>query len=160
MSNPQIFWYATESLKAITPIAIGLFAAWIALRQWRVQRLKLKLDLFDRRMRVYVATLDAVKSLVDDPKGSNEAYFDLVRATGDSEFLFEKPILEFLSSVLKDVREHRSLNRRIERAGETNDLDRLSALDLEQNQVEINLEKKMAIVRDHFRPYLDFRDVR
>jgi hypothetical protein len=141
-------------------IVLGAFGAYIAWKQWKTSHLKLKLDLFDRRMRVYLAALESFKAINDTGGVSNEIYFNMVQAIGEAEFLFPQPIVTYLRNLLDATRQHRTLGRRIERAMQIEDQEKVSNLDIEQNELEISIEKKMASITENFRPYMDFRDVR
>src|SRR5262245_23476651 len=75
-------------------VAVGL----IALQQWIVARYKLRLDLFDRRYRIYEATRTfvslALNSAVTDSK---VAEFKL--ATSDVDFLFRLEVGDYLKKI-------------------------------------------------------------
>ena len=137
-----------------------MFAGWIAYRQWHTGHLKLKLDLFDRRLKVYFAALDSLKGIANIGRVSDESYFNLSRAIGESEFLFHPTVVTFLRRILDAARQHRVLGRQIDLATQQQDDDRVSKLDLTQNELEITIERELASAIDYFRPYLDFKAIR
>jgi CYTH domain-containing protein len=75
-------------------VAVGI-VAW---QQWRVARNKLRLDLFDRRYKVYNATR-AFLSLVLDNAVTEEKLAEFNLATSDAEFLFGDDVVQFLTQI-------------------------------------------------------------
>lgn len=160
MHRGEIFSYVTESLKASTPPLIGVLAGWIALRQWRTNHAKLKLDLFDRRLDIYRAVMKPLESIGAMKGVSNEDYFALMRACGEAEFLFPQSVLDFMRIILDSARIHRIVQHQIDRAMEISDSEKLNKLDKEQIELEEKIEKEFAKTVEIFRPFLDFRSIR
>lgn len=158
--SPLHFWYLGESLRALTPVAIGLFAAYIALRQWRTGHAKLKLDLFDRRLEIYHALMKPLESIGSMKGVSNEEYFGLMRACGEAEFLFPKHVVDFMRTILDLSRNHRIVQNQINRAMEVKNSGELVKLDKEQTELEEKIEKEFPKAMEAFRPYLDFRGIK
>lgn len=78
---------------------IGLLALLIAYQQWRLNRERLRLELFEKRYSVYKATREYVAnvSLVGDPEASEQWKF--LSKTSDACFLFKDDVIEYLQSV-------------------------------------------------------------
>src|SRR6266536_2186582 len=76
-------------------VLVALFAAWIALQQYRVARNKLKLDLFEKRFSVFAGTR---KFLSLQLQKGDVALDDLFyRASiAEADFLFEEDLVKYL----------------------------------------------------------------
>lgn len=106
----QIFMPAIEAAKSqqtwlpylsalLTPV-VALLGIWIARSQWKTARMKLKLDLFDKRMVVYEAVRHAIGQIMVHGKTSAEvesAY--LIGVTG-AKWLFDKEMDKYLNEKL------------------------------------------------------------
>jgi hypothetical protein len=160
MTAQEKFWYASEALKAITPIGIGAFAGYIAWRQWRTSKLNLSLNLFDRRFKVYEATkkmFDDITNHVDVPSESMKQF---LTDTAQARFLFPKKLMEYLDTLRSYASDLRANARRYDVAVQRND----QKLGAELTDREAELCDKVAKAEEslvkNFEPYLDLRHVR
>ena len=80
---------------------IAFLVALIAWGQWQVARNKLRLDLFDRRFKVFDATRKFVASIVRDAKRLDEELFLFYGATSDATFLFGSDVETYLTEIRK-----------------------------------------------------------
>jgi hypothetical protein len=84
---------------ALIPIAIAVLGSYIAIQQYRTNRRKLKIDLFDKRYEIY----DAInKYLVVVIKGNhnNLTYQqDFTAGTRGAQFLFNEEIKEYIDEI-------------------------------------------------------------
>jgi hypothetical protein len=91
----SIYWYVTDFLKALTPLVIGLALAYVAFRQWRTAKAKVRLDLFDRRFSVYMGA----RNLLNDLIGTNGFKPEVLEAhrskLAESRFLFSSDVWKF-----------------------------------------------------------------
>lgn len=79
---------------AFVPSLVALFVAWVAWRQFKLGRDKLRLDLYERRFAVYERTLAFYNALIGDSKALQSENFlqlhlDFIRVCRESQFLFE-----------------------------------------------------------------------
>jgi hypothetical protein len=83
-----------DYIAALTPIVVALFVAYIAYRQWRIAREKLRLDLYNRRFTIFETTLRFYHELLDSenlnapPIEATHRLF--ITAMIESEFLFSE----------------------------------------------------------------------
>ena len=97
-----------SSITLLFPIAtlfLSIAVVVIAWRQWRVARNKLRLDLFDRRYKVYEATVKFLRESVQD-----NAHIDLHLSvfndeTSNAEFLFDTDVVNHLEKIRQKGRE-------------------------------------------------------
>jgi hypothetical protein len=83
----------------------------IALLQWRVAENKLRLDLFDRRYKVYDATRKFLAVILRDATFTDSQLFEFYGGTSDTEFLFRSDVVDYLAQIRKralDMRLHRN----------------------------------------------------
>ncbi|WP_175947658.1 hypothetical protein [Burkholderia pyrrocinia] len=81
----------TPLTSTIPTILISAYVAWVAYQQYRTNREKLRLDLYDRRFGVYTASIDfyhVLSSYDEANQQHQEAHRDFVKAMRESRFLF------------------------------------------------------------------------
>lgn len=100
-----------------TPIFSFIAAAaaiWIAHRNWRTAQNKLKLDLFDRRVKVYAVIREAMNKLATDRILEAQELVDCYDAMFDSEWLFSKNVYSYLANnTVSKISECRAMAKRV-----------------------------------------------
>ena len=100
MADPT--WTSPVALAALAAFASAVAAgaaAYNAFQQRRQAEEKLKLDLFDRRYRIYEATVRYIAHAIREANLSDEALRDLDRGSASIEFLFDKDVRDYVKSV-------------------------------------------------------------
>ena len=95
---PLIVWY----LQGLLTPAIAVTAVYIAYQQFRANKQKLKLDLFDRRYRIF----EEVRTVLGLMYTSGMKDVDLLKfvtETADAEFLFGPEIKEYCEEIYQRV---------------------------------------------------------
>lgn len=90
----------TAYLTALSTPTLALFALLIAYRQWSTARTKLKLDLFDKRHKVYTAAVDLIRAVVRNGNVSDQDLFTFFESTNGVSWLFNSEIAEYFSKGL------------------------------------------------------------
>jgi len=100
--NPYLISWANTTLGLAVPVLtvlIGASVALIACYQWKTNREKLRLDLYQRRFEIYLRVLDFHVALwqQDEPK-LDVLHVPFMKASWESKFLFPKEsgIYDFL----------------------------------------------------------------
>lgn len=88
-------------LPSLTPLVIGLLTVYIAAQQWRTNHLKVKLDLYDRRLAVYIALIEFLAYQMGDRAEGFGKSIEFVQKTRESYFLFGKRMADYLHEVYK-----------------------------------------------------------
>jgi len=164
MKSELPYWMAL--LNAITPLlaflgtlAVGGFAAYIAHGQWQTNKDKLKLELYDRRLAVYEATMRFVLRLSGDAKVDASGRREYLIATRQAAFLFDDA---YIPQYLKKLaNEALRLDMAIElvnraQAGE-------APAEAHQNAPRTQFEllewflKQEKVIEEKFAPYLQLR---
>ena len=84
----EINWRLVISVsKALLTPVVALFAVWIARQQWKTNTYKVKLDVFDRRFRVFEETRNILGAM--STVGADiDVILDFWTKTAEAEFLF------------------------------------------------------------------------
>ena len=96
--NPDPHW--TAYLSALLAPVVAVLGSLIAYRQWRLAQNKLKLDLFDRRLKVYEAATGLLYSVMTSGRAKDEELFKYMVATREAKWLLSPEIAEYLDKKL------------------------------------------------------------
>lgn len=91
----------TTVLAALLTPTIAVLGAYIAYRQWRTARNKLKLDLFDRRLAVYDGAVHLIGSIVTSGRMKDEADWKFLTDTKAAKWLFDESVSDYLENKLR-----------------------------------------------------------
>jgi hypothetical protein len=81
-----------DILNALSVPAVALLAAVIAIWQWKINRNRLKYELFDRRYKTYVKVVGYIKSLmIEREQIKPEVVKEFLDVIQESYFLFKRP---------------------------------------------------------------------
>ena len=102
-----------DYLESLTPICVAIFAGYIGLRQAKISRDKLRLDLYNRRFDIYEKTLLFYQSITNYDGSEHEPFSskhrDFIKAMKESQFLFDpksgiyKTLLEMHEDAFKII---------------------------------------------------------
>ncbi len=85
---------------ALTPL-IAIIVAYIAYQQYRVNRLRLSLDLFERRLNVFEAVQDFLSAIVKAGKVDTARAVSFRSQASQAAFLFGEDITGYLDTLYK-----------------------------------------------------------
>jgi hypothetical protein len=103
-------WLA--ALAQLGTLIIGVAVVVIAWQQRQIARNKLRLDLFDRRYKIYDATRKFLGTILREATFTDAELFEFYAGTSDTEFLFGSDIVDYLEQIRKralDMRLHQEL---------------------------------------------------
>lgn len=100
MSNVSLPLWISVLQGLLTP-TIALLGAYIGWQQWRTNRNKLKLDLFERRYTMYDAAVQLINSILRSGKATQEAIFEFTSKTRSANFIVGKGIAIYLDGELR-----------------------------------------------------------
>lgn len=98
------------SLAALLTPLIALLAAYIAWQQWKTNERKLKLDLYDRRFRIYEATRQLILSIIRNADVESEEIQKFQLTVAEARFLFGSDITGYLEEIQSRAIQFRSCN--------------------------------------------------
>jgi hypothetical protein len=90
---------ALQTLQGLLTPVIGLTTLYIAWQQWQGNKLKLVLDRYDRRMRVYQNVVSMVSVSTGGSKPEVAALVNFRAATAEADFLFGSEIPKYLDEL-------------------------------------------------------------
>lgn len=96
----------------IATLIVGFLVAFVAFQQWLVARHKLRLDLFDRRYKIYDATRKFLSVIVARADFEDSQLFEFYAGTSDAEFFFDADVVDYLAEIRKrsvDLRTHNKI---------------------------------------------------
>jgi len=147
---------------ALTPVCITAFGAWIAWQQFRTNRDKLRLDLYQRRFHVYEATLSFYQALLGSPEDLKMQEFDVlhkefIKSCREAKFLFDPDVVQLLEqfSIAGSV----VVGFRLEGANMRHVMPTFLELNKASNDAMSSLGKLIFVLEDAIFPYLNFRKI-
>jgi hypothetical protein len=87
----------------LTPL-IAIIATYIAYQQWKGNQLKLKMERYDRRLRVYQEVLKMLRTC----SNRNPEWADVINfgsSTAEADFLFEPEIRQYINEIISRATE-------------------------------------------------------
>ena len=90
-------------LQALAVPSVALLAAWIAYRQWRTNALKIKLDLYDRRLRIFEELREFLSKIARDGAIDMRDASIFRSRTMDATFLFGQDVDDYLDRVFRSA---------------------------------------------------------
>ena len=140
-------------LGPIATLIVGIGVLFFAWQQWQLARSKLRLDLFDRRYKVYDTTRKFLAEIVRNAKFEDSHLFEFYAGTSDAEFLFGSEVVDYLAQIRKraiDMRTHQKLYDRMPVGDE-----RSRHVQAEHDQL-VWLSEQLTAMTKSFTPYLGF----
>jgi len=135
-----------------------MVAAVIAWRQYQNARAKLRLDLFERRFRVYRGLMDLLAAVVQEASVPNDALARFYKETNEKAFLFDSNITTYLDEIRHNVVAVRQAQRKITALQESSEMARLAACDTDTgllawfddqiNQAQIRFSKYLSFKKN------------
>lgn len=131
-------------------------------REEALARNKLRLDLFDRRYKIYEATSKFVDSINNDP-GNVDSYLNAFNAgTSNAGFLFDADVVNYIKQVREKAAHMRTaltLYEAEERKSQPNEAERVRNIEGYEADRAWLIEQATAMI-ETFTPYLGFQNVK
>ncbi len=140
----------------IATLFLSIAVVAIAWQQWRVAENKLRLDLFDRRYKVYDAIRNFLRRMLGEARFDQSDWFEFYAGIADAEFLFGSDVLDYLAQLRTralNVRTHQALQSRPQ-AG-----DELSRHAEAENEQLALLDEQLTNLTNVFSRYLGFAHI-
>ncbi|HEY7977430.1 MAG TPA: hypothetical protein VID67_04490 [Rhizomicrobium sp.] len=90
-----------EISKALLTPLIAIVTTYIAWQQWQTNRQKLKLDRYDRRLKVYEEVRKILSIILRDATASYENLLEFRTSVSEADFLFGPEISEYIDTVYR-----------------------------------------------------------
>lgn len=138
----------------LTPM-IAILAGYIAWRQYQTARARLKLDLYERRFRVYRGLMDLVAAVVCDGGASRWALARYYSETNEKQFLFGPDVIEYMKTAREKAVRLRQVSRKIKNP--PGQQEQAAAVEEEQEQLLSWFDTQVDEAQAKFAKYLDFK---
>ena len=139
---------------AVSTLIIGLIAGYIAWRQWQTNKDKLRLDYYDRRFAVYVATRKFVANAFANGNVAHEELRAYWVDTRQAKFLFNESIEAYLNEISNHARHLQAVQLLMK--SQAPEERRKSAAD-EWAAEKIWFADQHKVIDEKFRPFLQLR---
>ena len=142
---------------AVATLVVGLSVAFVALQQWLLARHKFRLDLFDKRYKVYEATAEFLAVIMARANFKDEDLRVFSIGTRDAIFLFRKRITDRIHQIRCRALDMRLFQTQFEHLPVGEERTKL----VDKNHVELKwLLHQMEELANIFKPYLGFERTR
>jgi len=141
---------------ALLAALTAILALWIAYQQFQTNRAKLRLDLYERRFRVFDGVSEFLATIYRDADVKIEDLRKFSVSTGEAAFLFGPDISSYLDELRKKAVSLRALNAKLHESGLPIGSER-SQPAAENARVLEWLIAQFNESREWFAKYLDFR---
>jgi hypothetical protein len=143
--------------QAILILCISCLGAWIAYKQVRIATVKLNLDLYDRRFKVFEAARNLVSHVMRDAHVGlgNISAFNL--AVADATFLFESEVVNYLAALRKKAIALRTKAEQLKGMEEPG--ERRNALVDQIADLEMDFSVEYERMVEVFKPYLKLGNI-
>lgn len=142
-----------EILKALLTPLIAIIATYIAWQQWNTNKLKLKLERYERRLRVYEEVKRILSLMISKADISLAELLKFRAASAEADFLFGSEIPNYLDEIYSHGVELRRYNSDIAKKTPGGN-DHNAAVQGRDNHL-IWLSKQFGLTKDKFKKYLD-----
>lgn len=130
----------------------AIVVAYIAVQQYILAKAKLKLDLFERRLKIFNA-LEVFLATIQKPDIGFSDLNNFHYETSESSFLFGDDVRDYLENVSKKAAQLHAVSLRCRANGNIVQLD---DMDLHTELTEWVISQRLGGAREVFRKYLSF----
>lgn len=89
----------TQYLAALLTPTVAVFAVVIGYRQWRTAQNKLKLDLFEKRLKIYEALRNSIGSITSSGNVTTESEREFLQAIQGIQWLFGPEVENYVDEI-------------------------------------------------------------
>ncbi|MFJ2712199.1 hypothetical protein ACIOZM_15100 [Pseudomonas sp. NPDC087346] len=147
-ANGQATW--PQYLTALLTPLVAALGIWIAFNQWKTARMKLKLDLFDKRVAVYETVVRVVRETVLEVHFTDEMLSDYVEGIAGTRWLYDEKMKDYLIELVDSLGRIRPFNGLPDNAPE----GFASEIEMRELEALAMLEVHWDKLDEKFAPYL------
>lgn len=132
---------------ALAPIT-AIVALSIAYRQYRLEQVKFRHELYEKRLAIFNSTMNLLATIMRRADVNLEELFLFLRETNQAYFLLGKEIADYLDEIYRKGVDLRSQNERIRHASFSDEQERVHLIEKNTellkwltNQLQISREK-------------------
>jgi hypothetical protein len=142
-----------QLLSALLTPVIAVVTTYIALQQYRTNRFKFKLEMFEKRNAVYQGVKDFIHSAVRKTNLSTDDFIKLDEATQDAFFLFDEPVDKYINELRWKASKLNFMNEKIAEQI-LHPYEELSQVEAERDGICVWFGKQHSESKEVFKKYL------
>ncbi|MBI2713359.1 MAG: hypothetical protein HYX37_02750 [Rhizobiales bacterium] len=154
--------YWVQILQALGPtfvtLVVGAIAALLTYWQFKTARDKLRLDLFEKRFKVYSAYFRTHAAVLGHWPNRNDVVAEFAALKGEARFLFDAPASDFIDAAVLEfagLTSHQDMQREMRRDGQHDEQLGRTIISLLER-----IEARERIANETFEKYLSFSKIR
>ena len=140
----------------LTPL-IAIIVGYIAYQQYLLAKRKIRLDLFEKRFRVFIETKNILGLFLRDARLDNNDIRKFNLNCAERKFIFKSDINEYIDKILKEALLISNRTDYIQKNKVDNEY--FSKAANEANEYMDWIIKELDIIEIRFKKYLDFRNL-
>jgi hypothetical protein len=144
-------------MDTLSTVVVGLVVAYITWQQWKLAHNQLRLDLFDRRYRVFEAARQFLAAIQAESTFGNDTLSEFDKVGGEAAFLFGADIVAYLSAIRDKAINMRLQQRLYEPMADGP--ERVKHIQAERDELGW-LCSQITLMPSQFAPYLSFAQIR
>ena len=149
------------SLETLATALIGIATLAVAWRQHATAKEQIRLALFDKRHKVYLAAKEFAVTIMQTDRVITEELQEYWRDTSDAKFLFPDDIQNLLRRMSSAAGDKRMYSRKWEHARKVSKSQEIIDGFVDQEQIATKeIEGILRDLEESFMTYLDFREFR
>ena len=138
-------------------VLVAIFAVYIAYQQFRLQRERIKLDLFEKRFQVFAASRKLLSIILIDASLDLKDLFEYRGAVAEATFLFGEDITGYLEEIDKKALRMHSLHEKLNGIPPGEERSKIVE---EKHEALRWLTDQLPELKRRFAPYLKFGSLR
>lgn len=146
-----------EISRAILTPLIAIMAVYIGYQQWRTNRDKLRLELFERRLQVYETTSSILVAMYLKCEISSTELASFLKATNKSQFLFDKDVNDYLAERTTMAMKLAAISITSSENVVATEAQKTSAMEKKPSPSLSTLNQEQYKLEELFAPYLHFK---
>lgn len=142
----------------IATVVLAAFGGYIAYQQWQTAKAKVRLDLYERRFKVYRGVMDFLGAIARDAEVTHETLNAFYKETDEKRFLFNDDLKQWLKQLRQTAVQLRLVGKKITALPANREVERLEACDEDASLLQW-FDEQIEQAESKFERYLTFKDL-
>jgi len=138
----------------LTP-TIAIITVYIAYQQLKTNRDRVRLNLYDKRFKVFRGLMDLLAHIMREGNVTDEALYKFNADTNEARFIFDKEIQDYLQSIYEKAVDIQTKNS--ERQEPNLQEEKRAQLARDVGEIKKWMNKQFEVSRELFGKYLKFK---
>lgn len=132
-----------------------IFLAWIAWRQHKINENKFKLDLYNKRLKIFQSTMNFLISVIKNGDAAKNDIINFRMGISEYQFLFDDDVVNYIKKIRENGKLLQFANRKLLDQNMTQE-KREKLVDEEETLI-LWFDKQSDTITTLFKPYLLFK---